>query len=143
MMRARIPTGVKLAVIVAAHVATCVGIGVALVSTMHFKSAGSVFGAQYSLTLFLVPNVLSLAISAWIMRGRWAHLRLVQLVAAGSSLGLVMIVMMFALVLLLTLFLRIPFMSDIGPRVAMVAPGIIAAQLLRVGTNRSDRAPAA
>ncbi|MGZ3544480.1 MAG: hypothetical protein ACXU9V_05580 [Gemmatimonadaceae bacterium] len=139
----RIPTGVKLAVIVSAHIATCLGIGVAVASTMHFKSARSVLGAQYSLALFLVPNVLSLAISAWIMRARWAQLRLAQLVAAGFSLGLVTIVMMFAFVLLFVPFLGIPLMYDIGPRVAMIAPGIIAAQLLRVGTNRSDQAPAA
>jgi hypothetical protein len=143
MMRARISTGVKLAVIVSTHVATCVGIGVALVSTMHFKSARSVLGSQYYFALFLVPNVLSLAISAWIMRGRWSHLRLAQLVAAGSSLGLVTIVVMFALVLLFVPFLGISSISDIATRVVMVAPGIITAQLLRVGTNPNDPASAA
>jgi hypothetical protein len=138
----RIPIGVKLGVIVSAHAATCLGVGAALVSTMHFKSGRSVLGAQYSLALFLVPNVLSLAISVWIMRARLTQPRLAQLVAAGFFLGLVTIVMMFAFVLLFVPFSGIPLMSDIGPRLAMVAPGIIAAQLLRLGTNPSDRAVA-
>jgi hypothetical protein len=94
-----------------------------------------VLGLQYSLALFLVPNALSFAISAWIMRSRWAGLRIPQILAAGFALAVVVLLLMFAFLLILAPFLGNSVVSEIGARAMMVAPGIVAAQLLRVRTG--------
>src|SRR5205085_365937 len=114
-----------------------------LIETMQFENGLNVFGAQYSLALFLVPNAVSFAISVWIMRARWVGLRVPQLIAAGFSLGIVALLIMFGFVIVFVPFLGNSTVSEIGIRLVMIAPGIIAAQLLRVRTIRSTQAPAA
>jgi len=115
----------------ATYIATCLGFAILLIQSNHFESAGSVFGAQYSFGLFLFPNTLSFAISAWIMRARWSRLSPPQLVAAGFSLSILTIAVLFGVFALILPFLNHPALIEVGARVAMVAPGVIAAQFLR------------
>jgi hypothetical protein len=139
----RISVAVKLAAILVAYAGTCFGIASALVGAMHFKNARGVLGAQYSLGVFLLPNALSFALSAWIMRSRWSALRIPHLISAGFFLALATILLMSCFVVAFSPFFEISVVSTLGARIAMVAPGIIAAQALRLGTNRSTSETAA
>ena len=137
----RIQTAVKLGAISAAYMAACLAIAIAVAEGSHFKSAGSVLGAQYSLYLFLVPNALAFTVSAWILRAKWSGLRISQVIAAGLSLAILTFLLLFVLILPLAPFRGIPAVSEIGGRIAMLAPGIFAGQLLRLPTSRNTRAP--
>jgi hypothetical protein len=137
----RLSASVKLALIVSAHTATYVLLFLYMVRTGDFKSAASVLGAQFWAAFFLVPNLLSFAISAWVMRARWVDLSVAQLVSAGFSLGVATAIIFFAFVLLFAPFKGMPVLSEILPRIMMIAPGIIGAQLLRVGMSRSAAGP--
>ena len=132
----QVPAGLKLVAMIAAHAAVCTIIAVAMIENAHFQSARGVFGAQYSFAVFMIPSVLSFAISAWIVRTRWANLRFTQVVAAGLSLGLLTVTVMVVFVFLLVPFFETRIVSVVGTRVIMVFPGIIAAQLLRIGAKR-------
>jgi hypothetical protein len=138
----RFPVIVKLAAILAAYVAVCIGIATILIGNMHFKNGLSVLGAQYYLGLFIAPNAIGFGISIWVMRSRWVALRVPQLLAVGFSLGILALLMIFAFVLVLARFPGNSVVSEGGARVLMVAPGIIAAQFLRLRANSVMQSPA-
>ena len=105
------------------------------------ESASTVVAASYSLALFLTPNTLSFAISAFIMRRRWAELRGPQLLVVGTFAALLTVVVMFGLAFVLGFVYS---MSETGAqmiiRTVMLLPGILSAQLLRAGAKtRSAR----
>jgi hypothetical protein len=134
---ARLSVAVKLAAMLVVYVGTFFGIASGIVGAMHFKNARGLLGAQYSLGVFLLPNALSFALSAWIMRSRWSALRIPQLISAGFFLAFATILLMFCFVVAFSPFFDVSIISELGPRIAMVAPGIIAAQAVRLGANRS------
>jgi hypothetical protein len=136
----RFPIIVRLAAILAAYIAVCIAIATILIGNMHFKNGRSVLGAQYYLGLFMAPNALSFGISIWVMRSRWVALRMHKLIAVGFSLGISALLIIFAFVLVLARFPGNSVVSESGARVLMVAPGIIAAQFLRLRDRLSKPA---
>src|SRR3954464_3957559 len=137
----RFPVIVRLVAIFATYALAFIGLVAAMIEGMHYKSAASVIGAQYYAGLFLVPNTLGFAASAWIMRSRWVGFWIGQAVAAGLSLGLLTLILFAAFTLTVTQFHTFAI-TEIGGRVAMLAPGIIAAQCFRLRA-RDNAVPSA
>src|SRR4051812_24664830 len=127
---------VRLAAIFATYALAFIGLVAAMIEGMHYKSAASVIGAQYYVALFLVPNALAFAISVWIMRSRWVGLPIGQAAAAGLSLGLLTLILFAAFTLIVTQFHTFAI-TEIGGRVAMLLPGILAAQCFKLRARRN------
>lgn len=105
------------------------------------EDVGLIMWAEYGLAVILLPNALTFFVSAILLRRRWADLRIPQIMAAGSIAAIATFAMVGVFV-----FLYYPFLGDSTWKARTVAgllmllPGIIAAQLLRVGGNR-NRSP--
>ena len=136
--------GIKVTALLATYGLACVVYAVWLSQVMGRDGELAVLGARYSLALFLIPNVLSYAISAWLLRGRWTNLRLSQILVVSFFSAAVTIVLAIGCAFLFSAFIeRSQIVSEIAARVTMVLPGIIAAQLLRIGQNGRADVPAA
>jgi len=128
---------VKYVVLLAAFGATLAAAVGLLSRTMIASGELAVIGAKYSMAMFLIPNALSFGATAAILRERWRTLRLPQILVAAffSAILTIVIVLVVGLVSLV-----IPISSSqtaaqaIGAP-AMVVPGILAAQLLRLGAK--------
>jgi hypothetical protein len=132
--------GFKISVLLGIYGAACAVLALWLSQVMRSYGELAVLGARYSLALFLIPNVLSFALSAWFLRGRWTNLRVPQMLVVSILSAAVTIVVATGCAFLFSAFVeRSQVVSEIAGKTTMVLPGIIAAQLLRIGQN--DRAP--
>jgi hypothetical protein len=132
----RASSTVKLVLITATHASTCAAIAFSLSELLRRQSELQVMRAQYALALALIPNVLSFAVTAWLIRARWTTLRVAQTIAAGLFLGLLTVAMTLGFGSLSAFF-------SVSMLAMVVAPGIIAAQFLRLGATRQAEVPAA
>lgn len=128
---------VKYVVLLAAFGATLAAAVGLLSRTMIASGELAVIGAKYSMAMFLIPNALSFGATAAILRERWRTLRLPQILVAAffSAILTIVIVLVVGLVPLVIPISSSQTAAQAIEAPAMVVPGILAAQLLRLGAK--------
>jgi len=128
---------VKYVVLLAAFGATLAAAVGLLSRTMIASGELAVIGAKYSMAMFLIPNALSFGATAAILRERWRTLRLPQILVAAffSAILTIVIVLVVGLVSLVIPISSSQTAAQAIEAPAMVVPGILAAQLLRLGAK--------
>jgi len=128
---------VKYVVLLAAFGATLAAAVGLLSRTMIASGELAVIGAKYSMAMFLIPNALSFGATAAILRERWRTLRLPQILVAAffSAILTIVIVLVVGLVSLVIPISSSQTVAQAIGAPAMVVPGILAAQLLRLGAK--------
>jgi len=128
---------VKYVVLLTVYGATLAGAVGLLSRTMHASGELAVIGAKYSMAMFLIPDALSFGATAAILRDRWRTLRLPQILVAAffSAILTIVIVLVVSLVSLVTPTSSWQTAGQVIGPVAMLVPGILAAQLLRLGAK--------
>ena len=127
----------KFSLLLAGYVIVVIGIEALMRLSVQKQSVSTVLAESYSFALFLTPNTLSFAVSSFIMRRRWVELRLPQILVVAAFAAVLTVVSLFVLAFVLGLVYY--SVSENGAemiiRTIMVAPGILAAQLLRAGAK--------
>jgi len=105
-------------------------------------SAGAVIGAQSSLAVLLLPNVLTFMVFALLSKQHWVTLRAPQILVVSVICAVITVALMFAIGFLFGPLLGVSKVAvALATILAMLVPGILAAQVLRFRTM-SDPLPA-
>jgi hypothetical protein len=94
-------------------------------------SAGALIGARASLEMLLLPNVVMFLLFALLAREHWVSLRADQILVVSVISAVVTVALMFAIGFLFSPLLGISAVAAAVASIAMLIPGILAAQVLR------------
>ncbi|HUQ48939.1 MAG TPA: hypothetical protein VM053_11965 [Gemmatimonadaceae bacterium] len=104
-------------------------------------SAPAVIGAQSSLAVLLIPNVLTFMVFALLAKRHWVSLRIPQILVVSFICAVITVALMLAIGFLFSPLLGTSQVAALAAILAMLIPGILAAQILKFRTM-SDPVPA-
>ena len=122
----------RLAVLIAVYSLTAIGLSLLLAEPMRRGGRNAVVGVQYSIGLILIPNIFAFSVTALLIKRTWANLGWRHCAGSALLLAPITLLLMFGLVLLLGLVFGNHIESLTAILAAMLLPGVLTAQLLRL-----------